>query len=129
MNNDFLFKSNSETGSFQVERLARPSDLLDDKAEWVRWLRCTACHVHAIATMIESGADCQSVLQQIIAVQAALGEVTGLLVRRHLTVCLGELKGNANIDARTREQYLAEILSLYQRCGKALQLSNRKELL
>ncbi len=118
MNIDLLSKPDGETGSFSDQGVARPDDPLEDKAEWVRRLRGYADQVGGIATMIESGADCRSLLPHLIAVQAALGEVADWVVRHHLAVCLGILKGNADRDAPARARSLAEILTLHQYCGK-----------
>jgi len=104
-----------------------PSDLLKDKADWVRRLRCAEGHVRGIVTMLESDPDCQSVAHQIFAVQRALREINGLVVKHHLTVCLAEQWQNA--DATTREHCLAEVVSLYQLLGGSLPPFNRKEFL
>lgn len=49
-----------------------PGDALESKADLLRRLRCAEGHLRGIAAMIERGADCQSVVHQILAVQAAL---------------------------------------------------------
>ncbi|NUN03913.1 MAG: metal-sensitive transcriptional regulator, partial [Bryobacteraceae bacterium] len=56
----------------------------------IRRLHCSEGHLHGIAAMIEHGADCQRVVQQIVAVQASLRQVTGLVVKHHLSACLEE---------------------------------------
>ncbi len=125
MNDDILFKSNSETVLFQGEGIARLGNPLEDKAEWVRRLRCTTGQVHGIATMIERGAGGPSVVQQIITVQAALRQVTGLLVRHHVRACLDECLQNQ--DVMVREHCLADVICLYQLLGGSLPPVYRKE--
>ena len=115
MNEGILFKSDRETA------------VQEGRAEWVRRLHCAEGHVRGIATMIERGADCQSVICQILAVQAALRQVNGLVVKHHLTACLAEHLQST--DAPAREHCLAEVVSLYQLLGGSLPPFNRKELL
>lgn len=103
------------------------SNLSEDKADLVRRLRCAEGHLHGITTMIERGADCPSIVQQIVAVQAALHQVTGLLVKDHLGACLDECLQNP--DANVHAPCLAEVISLYQLLGGSLSPFNRKELL
>lgn len=81
-------------------------------------LRCIKGHLHGITAMVEHDADCQSVLQQISAVQAALHEVTGLLVKHHVCACLDECLQNQ--DVMIREHCLADVISLYQLLGDLL---------
>lgn len=93
------------------------SDLSGDKADLVRRLHCAEGHLRGITAMIERDADCQSVVHQILAVQAALREISSLMVKHHLTVYLGEHLLSSNADATTRERCLAEVISLYQLLG------------
>lgn len=78
------------------------------RADLVRRLHCAEGHVKGIAAMVERGADCESIVRQILAVQAALREVDRLVVRHHLHECLGSSTGD---DA---ERTLDEVLRLYQ---------------
>ena len=94
------------------------------KANITRRLRCAEGHLQGIAAMVERGADCGSVLHQIVAVQGALREVNRLLLKHHLDVCVREqLQGS---DIATREKCLAEVVSLYGALGATRSL-NRKE--
>ena len=103
------------------------SNLFDGKIDLVRRFHCAEGHLHGITTMIERGADCRSIIHQILAVQSALREINGLVVKYHLTVCLAEQLQNA--DETAREHCLAEVISLYQLLGGSLPPFNRKELL
>lgn len=91
------------------------SSLSRDKADLVRRLCCVEDCLQGITALVERGADCQSVLLQIVAVQAALHQVTNLLVKHHLCACLEECLQNP--DVIIREHCLAEIISLYQLRG------------
>lgn len=67
--------------------------------------------------MVERGADCESIVHQTLAVQAALRQVTRLAVRHHLEHCVRQrliVEGN---DPAAREQCLAELTALYRLLG------------
>ncbi len=68
-------------------------------------------HVHGIAAMVERGEDCESIVRQALAVQAALRAIKRLIVKHHLAVCLREHWQTA--EAAGREQGLAEVVALY----------------
>ena len=104
-------------------------DLPDAKADLLRRLRCVEGHLRGIATMIEREADCQSVIHQTLAVQAALREINRLVMKYHLTICLGDQVLNPQADGITRERCLAEVISLYQILGGSQPPLNQKELL
>lgn len=74
--------------------------------------------------MIEGGADCQSMVLQIWAVQGALREVNRLIVTDHLTACLDELLANTDPNPAAREHYLAEVMSLYRLLNASRPLPN-----
>lgn len=87
------------------------SSLSRDRAELRHYLYCVESRLRGIRVMTECGADCQSVLEQIVAVQAALHQVTGILVKHHVCTCLEECLQNP--DANVREHCLADIIFLY----------------
>lgn len=115
MNDNILFKSESETVSFQGKELEMPNTRLEDRAEWAGRFQCVEGRLHGITAMVEHDADCQRILEQIAAVQVALHEVTGLLVKHYLHPCLEECLQNPN--ANVREHCLADVISLYQLMG------------
>jgi DNA-binding FrmR family transcriptional regulator len=82
------------------------------KADLVRRLRCAEGHLRGITAMVERGADCESLVSQTLAVQAALGKVNRLILKYHLETCLREPITNTDISARNRR--LSEIVALYQ---------------
>ena len=101
-----------------------PSEALEFKADLARRLRCAEGHLHAIAGMIETDADCQAVLQQMVAVQGALGEVNRRLVKHYLDDCLPA--GIQAIDPAVRERALEDVVALYQLIGGPLRPLRRK---
>ncbi len=88
-----------------------PPETVDSRADLVRRLRCVEGHVHGIAAMVERGEDCESIVRQALAVQAALRAIKRLIVKHHLAVCLREHWQTA--EAAGREQGLAEVVALY----------------
>ncbi len=88
-------------------------DRVGSNADLVRRLHCAEGHLRGITAMMERGADCRSVVHQILAVKTALREINRLIVNHHLAICLDELLRNTNVDAATREYYLAEVMLLY----------------
>ena len=94
------------------------SDLVP--ADWqtrgsvVRRLRSAAGHLNGVAGMVERNTDCESVLHQLLAVQAAIREIDRLILRHHLGECLqGELPTLPS-DAAAGERWMAKIIKLYE---------------
>lgn len=87
-------------------------DELTFKVDLTRRLHCAEGHLRGIVIMVEQGADCKSIVHQVLAVQGALREVNRLIVNQHLDVCLREHLREADIAAR--EKCLDEVMSLYQ---------------
>ena len=106
--------------------LTRKHDPLDFRADLVRRLRCAEGHLRAVAGMIETDADCQAVLQQMVAVQGALCEVNRRLVKHYLDDCLpGDLQA---AEPALRGRALEEVVALYELiCGHPRPLG-RKEI-
>ncbi len=93
----------------------RRPDPLEFKADLTRRLRCAEGHLRAIAGMIETDADCQAVLQQMVAVQGALREVNRRLVKHYLDDCLStDLHAS---DPVLREHALEDVVTLYELIG------------
>jgi DNA-binding FrmR family transcriptional regulator len=101
-----------------------PDETLSFKTDLTHRLQCAEGHLGGIAAMVARGADCDSLIHQIMAVQGALREVNRLLLKHHLEVCLRErLQGS---DIAAREQCLGEVVSLYNMFGVTTSLSQRK---
>ena len=54
------------------------------KAKLGQRLRSAEGHLRGIAGMVERGADCESVMRRVLAVQASLREINRLMLRHHL---------------------------------------------
>ena len=102
--------------------------MLDDTRKFTtdvaRRLRCSAGHLRGIAEMIEGGADCEGIVRQTLAVQAALREVNRMILKHHLDVCVRERLNE--LDAAAREKYISELVALYQLLGATPPLERKK---
>jgi len=67
--------------------------------------------------MLEADANCQDIVQQVLAVQGALREVKGLLVRHSLHDCLRTALSSP--DAEARERAVAGVLALYELAARS----------
>ena len=94
-------------------------------ADLIRRLRSAEGHLRGIIGMVESGAVCQDVVQQVQAVQGALREVNRLLIQHHLYDCLRAAL--ADPDPAVREHALAGVLTLYRLGGADAPLWSGKE--
>lgn len=82
------------------------------QADLVRRLHCAAGHLQGIAGMVEGGANCETLVHQTLAVQAALRQVNRLILKYHLEVCLTRRLQEAHPVIRERD--CAEIVALYR---------------
>lgn len=83
----------------------------------VRRLKSVEGHVRGVQRMVEEGAYCIDVVNQIVAVQRALKKVSGLVLDQHLHSCVtSAMRGP---DAAAREQVLGELLEVFEATGKA----------
>lgn len=87
------------------------NDITTFQADLVRRLHCATGHLQGITGMVERGIDCETLVHQTLAVQAALREVNRLILKHHLEVCLAQRWQEAN--PMIREQDCAEIVALY----------------
>lgn len=90
-----------------------PGELLT-RGSVVRRLRSAAGHLRGVAGMVEGGADCGSVLRQVLAVQAALREINRLMLRHHLGECLRQELTVVTMDPTAGDQWVAEVVNLYE---------------
>ena len=85
--------------------------------EILRRLRSAEGHLRGIQKMVEDDAYCMDVVNQVIAVQRALGKVSQLVLDRHLHTCAtSAIRGE---DVAERERVLGEILALFEATGRA----------
>jgi CsoR family transcriptional regulator, copper-sensing transcriptional repressor len=89
-------------------------DAGDLQTNRVRRLRSAAGHLGGVAGLVERGSDCDSVLRQVLAVQAALHEINRLILQHHLGECLQQDLAAVTMDPTAGERWMAEIVSLYE---------------
>jgi DNA-binding FrmR family transcriptional regulator len=84
----------------------------EQTADIVRRLRSVEGHVRGVQRMVDEGAYCIDVVNQITAIQRALKKVSGLLLDEHLHSCVTHaLRGP---DAEAREKVLGELLEVFE---------------
>ena len=82
-----------------------------------RRLKSVEGHVRGVQRMVEEGAYCIDIVNQITAVQRALKKVSGLVLDQHLHSCVtSAMRGP---DAAAREQVLGELLEVFEATGRA----------
>ena len=80
-------------------------------------LKSVEGHVRGVGRMVDGGAYCMDVVNQILAVQRALKKVTGLVLDRHLHSCaMSAIRGS---DPDERERVIHEILSAFEAAGRS----------
>ena len=83
----------------------------------VRRLKSVEGHVRGIERMVEEGAYCVDVVNQILAVQRALKKVSGLVLDRHLHSCVTHaIQGD---DAAAKERVLSELMEVFEATGRS----------
>lgn len=80
-------------------------------------LKSVEGHIRGIHRMVDEGAYCVDVVNQILAVQRALKKVSGLVLDRHLHTCVTHaIQGH---DAAAKEKVLSELMDVFEASGKA----------
>ena len=88
----------------------------DRDQDILRRLKSAEGHLRGISRMVDEGAYCVDVVNQIIAVQRALKKVSGLVLDRHLHACVTHaIQGD---DAAAKERVLGELLEVFEASGK-----------
>ena len=83
----------------------------------VRRLKSVEGHVRGIERMVEEGAYCVDVVNQILAVQRALKKQSGLVLDRHLHSCVTHaIQGD---DAAAKERVLSELMEVFEATGRS----------
>ena len=81
-----------------------------------RRLKSVEGHVRGIERMVDQGAYCVDIVNQILAVERALKKVSALVLDRHLHSCVTRaIQGD---DVQSRERVLEELLALFEANGK-----------
>jgi DNA-binding FrmR family transcriptional regulator len=79
-------------------------------------LKSVEGHVRGVQRMLENGAYCVDIVNQILAVQRALQKVNGMVLDRHLHTCVTTaIRGD---DADERERVIGEIMGVFDATGK-----------
>jgi DNA-binding FrmR family transcriptional regulator len=79
-------------------------------------LKSVRGHVRGVERMVEEGAYCIDIVNQILAVQRALQKVNGLVLNRHLHTCV--TTAIRSEDADERERVISEIMGVFEATGK-----------
>jgi len=82
-----------------------------DKDKILNRLKSIEGHVRGVMKMVEDGAYCIDVVNQINAVQAALQKINTLVLDRHLHTCVTTAIRGDNPDER--ERVIDEIIQVY----------------
>ncbi len=83
----------------------------------LRRLKSVEGHVRGVERMVEEGAYCIDVVNQVLAVQRALKKVSGLVLDQHLHHCV--TKAIQGTDDAEKEQVLGELIQVFEATGKA----------
>ncbi len=94
--------------------LPESNDLRRAKADLIRRLHCAEGHLRGIKVMVERGAECDSIVHQTLAVQAALRKINRIVLKYHFDVCLRRRLQETGVNAAAREKCLEEVLSLFK---------------
>lgn len=89
----------------------------DRTADIVRRLKSVEGHVRGVQRMVEEGAYCIDVVNQIVAIQRALKKVSGLVLDQHLHSCVTDAMRGP--DGPARERVLGELLEVFEATGKS----------
>jgi len=82
----------------------------------VRRLKSVEGHVRGVQKMVDEGAYCIDVVNQIVAIQRALKKVSVLVLDQHLHSCVTDAMQGTDVAAR--EKVLAELLEVFEATGK-----------
>lgn len=89
----------------------------ESTADALRRLKSIEGHVRGVHRMVEDGAYCIDVVNQIVAIQRALKKVSGLVLDDHLHSCVTDAMRGP--DGAAREQVLQELMQVFEASGKA----------
>ena len=87
-----------------------------DRDEIVRRLKSVEGHVRGVQRMVDEGAYCIDVVNQIVAVQRALKKVSSMVLDEHLHSCVTDAMRGP--DGDTREKVLQELMQVFEASGK-----------
>jgi DNA-binding FrmR family transcriptional regulator len=87
-----------------------------DRTEIVRRLKSVEGHVRGVQRMVEEGAYCIDIVNQMIAIQRALKKVSGMVLDDHLHSCVTDAMRGP--DGTAREKVLQELMQVFEASGK-----------
>ena len=88
----------------------------ESTADVIQRLKSVEGHVRGVQRMVDEGAYCVNVVNQIVAIQRALKKVSGLVLDDHLHSCVTDaMRGT---DATARERVLGELIEVFEASGK-----------
>lgn len=82
----------------------------------LRRLKSVEGHVRGVQRMVEEGAYCIDVVNQIVAIQRALKKVSGMVLDDHLHSCVTDAMRGP--DAAARERVLGELVQVFEASGR-----------
>jgi len=88
----------------------------ENDAEILRRLKSVEGHVRGVQRMVDEGAYCIDVVNQIVAIQRALKKVSGIVLDDHLHSCVTDAMRGP--DGPTREKVLGELMQVFEASGK-----------
>jgi DNA-binding FrmR family transcriptional regulator len=89
----------------------------EETTKIVNRLKSIEGHVRGVEKMIEEGAYCIDVVNQIDAIQSALNKVSGLVLDKHLHTCVTTaIRGD---DPAERERVIDEIMGVFNAKNKS----------
>ena len=88
----------------------------ESTADVIQRLKSVEGHVRGIQRMVDEGAYCIDVVNQIVAIQRALKKVSGLVLDDHLHSCVTDAMRGP--DATARERVLGELIEVFEASGK-----------
>ena len=83
----------------------------------LRRLKSVEGHVRGVERMVEEGAYCIDIVNQVLAIQRALKKVSGLVLDQHLHHCV--TKAIQGTDDAEKERVLGELIQVFEATGKA----------
>jgi len=89
----------------------------EETTKIINRLKSIEGHVRGVEKMIEEGAYCINVVNQIDAIQSALNKVSGLVLDKHLHTCVTTaIRGD---DPAERERVIDEIMGVFNAKNKS----------
>ena len=83
----------------------------------LRRLKSVEGHVRGVQRMVEDGAYCIDVVNQIVAIERALKKVSARVLDQHLHSCVTEaIRGS---DVSDRERVLTELMQVFEVSGRS----------